>query len=392
MARLSPRKSGNGYTLPEGLVQITVGVFLFSVLVFATASIGETRVEDDAWASFLRGLSALAGIFGGTSLAVLLLEFFAVRALERETARTVGGALERSQEAIAQLEGKMREFVELALAVGNSGLQAQYPNRKLAFTAIADEVESAGREIKFLGITNSIFWELPRDPQRRPLQEVLLERFVNSMCSLEFLFLEQNSLHYSARELAETGTEEPDVSRVRLLADTRRCLNEHVLPMYFQALERLSQDPGRVCHGFSVREYSLLPTVALAIVDDVIFVAPYVAMPCTNIPAQRYGRTGTSREPPPDYDTYQTHYRKHHRYSESLFPDNFLNLCTSQPKDVVDYAKKRVAELNRGVGLERPLPGTLGPYEQVIQELDRVVEKCGLAQFPRSYEDIIDRL
>jgi len=371
-------KNHRGRRLSLGFVIGVVSVLVLSTIALVVLSVAQATVGSESWASVFGGLSVIAGVFAGSSATVIFIEYFASEELVEPIAQEV----DELGVAQGQLTTKVQELIHLVRVERESGYRRHYTDRRQAFVEIYKAAKSARRRAWFLGISTSIFEDL------RNLQDMIGEdnpddRFHEALiscmqkdCRVQFLYLARARTQlYLARDETETGGRPKNVNDCQLFQDTLVSLNRHTLRLYCQAVRQEVEDK------LQIREYSLVPTVSVIIIDDRMFVGPYAARKCKDIPVQEYTLEARPSDGQvlPDSQLYVEHYMRYANDGHTV-PTTPRGRLSPQWRAKVlsedDLARCRMEQWDR----THP-----GPYEKIVDglreslvaELDQAARKAG---------------
>jgi len=282
---MSSRDGNQRRRLSLGFVIGVLSILVLSTIALVVLGVAQATVPSESWASVFEGLSVVAGVFAGSSATVMFIEYFASEELVEPIAQEVD-KLRVSQE---QLTTEVDKLTDLVHVERESGYRRHYTDRRDAFVAIYQAVKTARRRAWFLGISNSMFEDLRNlqnviheDDPVEAFHEALVCR-MQEKCHVQFLYLARTRKElYLARDETERGGSPQTVDDCELFQDTLVSLNRHTLPLYCEAVRQEVEDK------IEIREYSLVPTVSIIIIDDRMFVGPYAARKCKDIPVQEY--------------------------------------------------------------------------------------------------------
>jgi hypothetical protein len=358
------------HRLSRGFVIGVLSVLVLSTVGLAVFSVAQATVPSDNWASVFGGLSVVAGVFAGSSATVMFIEYFASEELVQPIVQEVD-ELRDSQE---QLTIEVDKLIDLVRVERESGYRRHYTDRRQAFVAIYQAVKNARRRAWFLGISNSIFEDL-RNLQNMIGEDDPIGRFHEALiscmqkdCHVQFLYLARAKTQlYLARDETETGGRPENVNDCQLFQDTLVSLNRHTLRLYCEAARQEVEDK------VDIREYSLVPTVSVIIIDDRMFVGPYAARKCKDIPVQEYTLEAkpTDREVLRDSQLYFEHYVRYATDTGSVLTTPNGRLSAEARKRVLNGDACARQRMEQWDGQQQ------GPYEEMIDEVN-----TWLGQYP----------
>lgn len=351
--------------LPAAGVSVVLAIFVVSLVLMVELTVVAASVDDATVEALLRGLSVVAGVFLGTSIAVLLVGFLALEQLVSPIREAMDALVQRFESvANGKLEAakKVEEAARRISEERESGLHRQYRDRRLAFIEIFEAVKTARTRIMFLGISNRIFAELRgimhhvKDPDQEFCRDLL--EAMKRGCRVEFLYLARSSVDlYLIRERAETDAMPSSAEGSRLFQETRHSLNRYTLPLYFDAVQ------AGVEERLSILEYELLPTLSIVMVDDRMFVGPYAARECKDIPVQEYRSEARAvGQEPYDYMVYYQHYKKYSDASRRVVPPAFSESWRPTSDECIRRLHETRSELEDWISN----PHGRGPYERLL--------------------------
>lgn len=268
------------------------------------------------------------------------------------------GLTEEIQRALPQWE-RMRD----------QGFREIYPDRQAVFDTLFDEaIPEAHRHIRIMGICISAFKEAGRWKRRAKdfgpegLEEVLINR-IRAGCQVQVLSLKR---YPTPVDLESYGTNLPDLFFMRERDEDRddsfyegkrlKTIANKAVGHWIDLTVRLAHESRDRSDGerrellarIHLREYIALPSVSLYIVDDRIFVTPYLyKRHCSDVPAFVVAGRDT-----PLYSTFAVHFKEawsmHNLVSDTL-PPQFITLLANDPHTTVQmYAEqKAVLEAER---------------------------------------------
>lgn len=362
----------------RGLTYALLLLAAIGILAFLLGTAGAESVnEEDVWWTVLDSISQVGLVIFTAAMVLGMIELTVIEGIVRRTRDEVEEVVDRHHE---QLHEMLNRHLSPVIA-RQSGIVNHF-QRAAAMEEMLGRIEAARTQIKLLGICNSIFWD---SGYPAPVMETMRERFLNHDCSLEFVYLDREARGlYRARELAESGGD-----GARLLAETRRSLNCHTLPLYFNVLEELwetekrrargrRQDFGRrvqsrMVEGFRILEYCYVPTLSITIIDNAMFVAPYGAGDCKFGPCHEYTQwTWEGDRVTDDWKAFQSHYQE---YSDPFRIEAVRYVISPDLVDAMCDDMDRVRSLKKEiVGSDAVEPFEIraekeGRYEQLVYRL-----------------------
>lgn len=368
--------------IPIRFVLAVVAVLLVSGVLVIIFSVLDQHATDKDWIGVWRGLSVLFGVFVGSATAVLFIEFFAIShlanplrkkmeevskgqaalaeetheaaaALAKQTRETstavtneIRAELQQSRDQAEQLANQIHSLLAFVKGERESGKRAHYVSREQAVGAIYKAITEGRvtRQAYFLGICNGIFEELDQK-QALGFRSALLQAMRHG-CEVHFLYLSRDEWQlYLSRHQAETRNKLSSVADFEdncgLIKDTRRSLNRHTLRLYIEAVEKHLED------RITISEYHIMPSVSIIILDDRMFVTPYIAEQCKHVPAAEYTLEFMNAEGErfPDSQHYQETYEAYQRDATAISP---RSLARSQRSELLQKAKRQWLKLTPG--------------------------------------------
>lgn len=284
-------------------VWLAVLGILFALLVSGVFMILQsltTPVETGIAAAWTMSILSFAGI-----VASLVYGFIIDRI------NTIVGEIEKLQknsptkDHLAQVTKEAKEAVDvirdtyrvatkgLLKAAREVGLEMVHKGRAQAEGEIEDLLKHAKREVKMLGVCISI-------PDRVPAFKVIVEQKANDGVTFQFAFLRRESTYerfnfYHQRSYDENYPNPPDK-----VGDLRGTASNNI-GMIKAVRDRLDDEKKNMVQ---IAEYEAFPYMSLIIIDDVVFVGPYLfGENCPNTPMYRIIKVENGI-----YDTYHKHF------------------------------------------------------------------------------------
>lgn len=249
--------------------------------------------------------------------------------------------------------------------IDEAGFRRVFPNRQKFFSDLFKSIlESVNQEIKIMGVCVSLFTEADR-PERissrwSPDRTVkTLADLIEKECSIYILFLKR---YPSVDELKKYGMTDGDFYLMRE-RDEDKDENYHYgkrlkkianrslgywIKIFLELTKRTISDPvekrQELLSRLQIREYIALPSLSLYIVDDEIYVTPYLyKRHCSTVPAFQVG--GKESEL---YIAYNAHFEKiwtNDEFTTPIIDERFIQLLAKHPQETLELYARKLEEL-----------------------------------------------
>lgn len=246
------------------------------------------------------------------------------------------------------------------------GFEKIYANRQEVFDQLfSDSLPHARNDVRIIGICVSLFKEADRVPANRHLTSQGLVDLIVSLirrdCRFKVLLLRR---YPTEEELALYGVKEADFYLMRerdedynnnfLLGARLKKIANLALGRWIDVLLALAEhtkgesleERRRVISSLQIREYLALPSLSLYIVDNDIFVTPYLyKRHCSDIPAFLVSGRET-----PLYRSYEAHFEVtwgHNDLTREAISPAFVDLLIRNPQETLIRYEQCKVEVER---------------------------------------------
>jgi hypothetical protein len=363
--------------LGRRLVRITVGFFLIGVLLIAGSEYAliTTQVAERSWSHVLLKIALDLGIaFIIASIVALIFE----QLLSRER---IG--------EISKLLGEHNEMEQF-------GFKKIFATRQMVFDELFEiTIPNARHDLKIMGICVSLFKEARREPRpstqsnAKRIREVIVERLLDG-CLIQVLYLRR---YPSAQELKNYGIAEGDFFSMRerdedenmnflhgkRLKKIANSSHGDWIQVFITLADRIKDNKAfrtkearsKLFNRLQIREFFALPSVSLYIVDQEIYVTPYLYKKhCSDVPAFKVFRKDS-----PLYKSYESHFGAawdNGEFTTPAIPPEFIELLIDNPHQTLEiYRRKEEEVLN-----DRQAQEKLDPTYNESPEYYRVEENA----------------
>lgn len=291
----------------------------------------------------------IAGMQPGDSLLSVVVRISSGLGEASVVAAIIGFAFERllSEERIREIE----EIFKLHRHLERFGFKATYATRQEVFDEILGrQLSRVKRELKIMGICVSLFKEAGRaksSPKRERKDSIIeaLAGMVHDGVTVQVLLLKrmpssgglqpgvipQVDLMYF-RERDEDKPEEFQHGR-RMKGIANRSVADWI-DVLLSVAGRLEHVPNHdhrreVLHRLQIREYVALPALSLYVLDEDMYVTPYLfKRHCSDVPAFRVGGKDS-----PLFTEYYAHFTQtwDDDRTISIFPEKFIERLVEEP-------------------------------------------------------------
>lgn len=334
--------------LARRLARITLGFFILGVLLIAISQLFLTKeqIPDKSWYYIFLKIALELGIaFIIASIVAYIFE----RLLSRE--RLI---------EISRLLGEHREMEEF-------GFKKIFATRQMVFDELFEKtIPNAKNDIKIMGICVSLFKEARREPRpstqqnARRIRDIIVDLLING-CKVQVLYLKR---YPSPDELKNYGISGGDFFSMR-----ERDEDEDINFLHGKRLKKIANDSHgdwiqvlialadrikdvkqfkdeerrHLFNRLQVREYFALPSVSLFIIDQEIYVTPYLYKKhCSDVPAFK-----VSRRDSPLYKSYEAHFAAawdNNEFTSPAIPPEFIELLVKDPHSTLKLYKEKEEE------------------------------------------------
>lgn len=338
--------------LAQRLIRITISFFLLGVLLIAVSEVSLTyfNLTEANWKLIVLKIGLELGVaFVIASIVAIIFE----RLLDRE----------RLTE-ISKLLGEHREMEEF-------GFRKIFKTRQVVFDEFFEKtIPNAVHHIKIMGICVSLFKEAKREPRPSTQKNAgqlneLIVSLIEKRCVLHVLYLRR---YPSEEELNNYGIsggdffsmrerdEDADINflhgkRLKKIANDSHgdwiqiliALAERTTDPKNAKLYR-SPDARQVLFDrLQIREFFALPSVSLYIIDEEIYVTPYLYKKhCSDVPAFK-----VSRRDSPLYKSYEAHFAAawdNKQFTTPAIPEAFIDLLVKDPAETLRLYREKEQE------------------------------------------------
>lgn len=335
--------------LVRRLVRITLTFFLGGTLLIAGSELLLILQQppDRSWYYIFLKIALELGV---ALMIASIVAFIFERLLSRE--RLV---------EISRLLGEHREMEQF-------GFKKIFATRQMVFDELLEKtIPEAKHYIKIMGICVSLFKEARRDPRpstqpnARRIRDIVVDLLVGG-CVMQVLYLKRYPTGEELRNYGITGgdffsmrerDEDEDINflhgkRLKKIAnashgdwiqillaladrikDSRRYKTEEARRQLFNRLQ--------------VREYFALPSVSLYMIDQEIYVTPYLYKKhCSDVPAFKVARRDS-----PLYKSYEAHFAAawdNGTFTSAAIPEDFVELLVKDPHGTLKLYKQKQEE------------------------------------------------
>ena len=336
--------------LAQRLIRITLGFFFLGTLLIAVSEfyLIYGQMTDKSWLYIILKISLELGVaFIIASIVAVIFE----RLLSRE--RLV---------EISKLLGEHREMEQF-------GFKKIFQTRQMVFDELFEKtIPNAEHYIKIMGICVSLFKEARREPrpstQRNAerLRELVAE-LLEKGCIFQVLYLKR---YPSDEELQQYGIAGGDFFSMR-----ERDEDEDINFLHGKRLKKIANDSHgdwiqilirlaertkqstqykteearrHLLNRLQIREFFALPSVSLYIIDQDIYVTPYLYKKhCSDVPAFKVGRRDS-----PLYKSYEAHFAAawdNRQFTSPAIPEPFIDLLVKDPQRTLELYRQKEEEV-----------------------------------------------
>jgi hypothetical protein len=336
--------------LAERLIRITFGFFFLGALLIAVSELYliHGQVGDKSWLFVLLKISLELGVaFIIASIVAVIFE----RLLSRE--RLV---------EISKLLGEHREMEQF-------GFKKIFKTRQMVFDELFERtIPNAEHYIRIMGICVSLFKEARREPrpstQRNAerLKELVVE-LLEKGCVFQVLYLKRYPSDDELKEYGITGgdffsmrerDEDEDINflhgkRLKKIANDSHGdwiqILIHLAERTKQSRRYQTEESRRqLLNRLQVREFFALPSVSLYIIDQEIYVTPYLYKKhCSDVPAFKVARRDS-----PLYKSYEAHFAAawdNKQFTSLAIPEAFIESLVKDPQGTLELYKEKEEEV-----------------------------------------------
>jgi hypothetical protein len=334
------------------LLRITIGFFLLGILLIIAAEIllNLEQLPEKSWSFiFLRVAAELGVAFIIASIVAFIFE----RLLSRER------LLE-----ISKLLGEQREMEQF-------GFKKIFATRQMLFDELFERtIPTAAHHIKIMGICVSLFKEAGREPRpitqpnAKRIRDLIVDLLIGG-CTVQVLYLKRYPSDDELKDYGITGgdffsmrerDEDEDINflhgkRLKKIANASHGDWIRILIGLTDRTKDLKQfkteDARRqLFNRLQIREYFALPSVSLYIIDQEIYVTPYLYKKhCSDVPAFKVARKDS-----PLYKSYEAHFAAawdNVAFTTPAVPESFTELLVKDPHRTLRLYKEKEDEAIR---------------------------------------------
>ncbi len=346
------------------------------------------------------------------SVVAFIFEQFVAQERKQEVAQ-------RDEERHEELVKRDRELLEKFKGyreMESFGFRRVYVDRQKVFNEMSSGFIREAQDIRILGICVSLFKEFQTRPHERNPAASAIEFFANRIQSgqrIRTLMLKRSP---SEGDLHAYGLQEGDFYYMRERDEDfdpgfwggrrlRRIANLGVgqwLSILVTLAERTStistQERRKILSRIQLREYLALPSLSLYILDDRMYVTPYLyKRHCSDVPAFRIEGKESRL-----FQEYEAHFTSMwgDRLTTSVVPDEFIELLVQEPIEtarlyrdkerLIREADEEQTRVNRDANLdpeyyrysERAMEALLGSSPTGTQTMERAKGSEGAANQP----------
>jgi len=263
---------------------------------------------------------------------------------------------------ISKLLGEHREMEQF-------GFKKIFKTRQMVFDELFEKtIPNAEHYIKIMGICVSLFKEARREPrpstQRNAerLRELVAE-LLEKGCIFQVLYLKR---YPSDEELQQYGIAGGDFFSMR-----ERDEDEDINFLHGKRLKKIANDSHgdwiqilirlaertkqstqykteearrQLLNRLQIREFFALPSVSLYIIDQDIYVTPYLYKKhCSDVPAFKVGRRDS-----PLYKSYEAHFAAawdNRQFTSPAIPELFIDLLVKDPQRTLELYRQKEEEV-----------------------------------------------
>lgn len=333
------------------LTRITIGFLVLGILLIVASEflLILQQVPEKSWSFILLKVTAELGV---ALVVASIVAFIFERLLSRER------LLE-----ISKLLGEHNEMEQF-------GFKKIFATRQMLFDELFEKtIPNAKHHIKIMGICVSLFKEAGREPRpstqanARRIKDLIVDLIISG-CTVQVLYLKR---YPSEDELNDYGIAGGDFFAMR-----ERDEDEDINFLHGKRLKKIAN----ASHGdwiqiaisladrirnekrfkseearrqlfkrLAVREYFALPSVSLYIVDQEIYVTPYLYKKhCSDVPAFKVARKDS-----PLYKSYEAHFAAawdNTSFTSPAIPEDFIDLLVKDPNAMLRLYKEKEDEAN----------------------------------------------
>lgn len=352
--------ASNRNYLGNRLLRIVIIVFLlgFAIVVGIEILRSFELIKDKAWYNFI--------VHAITELGIALI-----------VASIVAFTFEQllSEERIMELTKLHDELYEMK----SYGFKKIFASRQAVFDELFEKaIPSAKQQIKIMGLCVSLFKETDRvsrsskhDPKR--LKEDIVARIIQG-CEVKVLYLKRyptdseissygiTDAHFDFFWMRERD-EDSDINflhgkRLKKIANESHGEWIKILVLLADRIKDNHKDFGteearrQLFNRLDVREYFALPSVSLYILDDEIYVSPYLYKKhCSDVPAFKVGPHDT-----PLFEEYDAHFSAawdNEEFTVPAIPSGFIDVLAKDPRGALKLYKQKEAEIMEKQHIQR---------------------------------------
>ncbi len=322
------------------LIKFVTGTFLAGLVTLVLAEIWRSS-DDPQWLGTVHDvLRDLGFAFIVAAVVAVIFE----RLLSRERDRHLKKLIRSYQE--------MEDF----------GFRQIFTNRQQVFNELLSESLRRADHVRIIGICISLFREFER-VYERTAPESPVDYFANLILRGQRVQVLMLKRHPTTDELNAYGLESGDFyymrerdedkddsftggKRLRRIANLAVGQWIEVLIRLAERTSTMNEDARReVLHRLELREYLALPSLSLYIVDDQIFVTPYLyKRHCSSVPALLVGGRQS-----PLYREYAAHFSETwgNPVTTTVVPYKFVDLLVQKPKETIEAFRERLGRIQR---------------------------------------------